>query len=81
MWKINVLETSKAKFVKNCFSVITEGIAGSTCFWFIAVLFYSGVRTGFQIPHVRQFFEGMVVLAVTSTASNLYVYQMVCMVG
>lgn len=69
MWKINVLETSKTKFVKNYFLVLTGGIAGSTCFWFIVVIFYSGVNSGFQIPLSDSFLNG-----------GLYVYQMVCMV-
>ncbi|MCI8749683.1 MAG: hypothetical protein HFH67_17825 [Lachnospiraceae bacterium] len=58
MRKINVLETSKTKFVKNYFLVLTGGIAGSTCFWFIAVIFYNGVKTGFQIPLLDSFLNG-----------------------
>ena len=69
MRKINVLETSKTKFVKNYFLVLTGGIAGSNCFWFIAVIFYNGVKTGFQIPLLDSFLNG-----------GLYVYQMVCVV-
>ncbi|MCI8751406.1 MAG: hypothetical protein HFH66_08580 [Lachnospiraceae bacterium] len=49
--------------------VLKGGIAGSTCFWFIVVIFYSGVNSGFQIPLSDSFLNG-----------GLYVYQMVCMV-